>query len=391
MNYIKISIVVISFIEILLMACTAQQDPSTKETTPVQKKEVEGERETLKAAWEIEWEKTLQAARKEGKVVVYGSAITPSLVRAADQAGFSKKYGFIPEFVTARGAEITARMLNERRAGLFIPSVSISGMNSFIGEMKPAKIPAPLERALILPEVVDPKYWYGGKLRWGDADHSIFLPFAFTTINLIINKELVKAEEVRAYRDLLNPKWKGKILMSDPTLAGTALKGFGILGFNILDLEFFRQLAKQEPVILRDERLLVDWVAKGKYAILLFPHHQSTVDYIQAGAPLDYVIPAEGSYVTAGGSGAVLMSRAPQPNAARIFINWYLSQEGQTLVSRNWDSQSARIDVSTEGLTPERLMKPGVKYFLDGDTEEWISRDLEFKKAALEILGPLMK
>lgn len=341
--------------------------------------------------WQIEWDKTLQAARKEARVVIYGSSPIPSINKAATQFEFSKKYGFVPEFIAGRGAEISNRIFNERRAGLFIVDVLISGMNTFFGQLKPAGIADPLDPALILREVVDPNLWYGGKLRWGDAQHLVYMPFAFSNANLAINTELVNPNDIKSYRDLLNPKWKGKILLNDPTIAGTSLKGFGVLGFKILDLDFFRNLAKQEPIIMKDERLLVDWLAKGKYYILLFPHLESMREYVQAGAPVAYITPAEGTYLSAGGANIVLVNKAPHLHAAKIFINWYLTKEGQTLVSRIHGSQSARVDIPTEGLTSVMIRQPNTKYFLDADTEEWLARDQDFIKAARDIFGPLMR
>src|SRR3990167_8066118 len=99
----------------------------------------------------------------------------------------------------------------------------------------------------------------------------IIRAFAYPTINLAINTEHVNQDEVKSYYDLLNPKWKGKIVMSDPTINGTGGSAFAVLGFQLLNLDFFRQLSRQELMITRDERLMVDWVAKGKYAMVLFP------------------------------------------------------------------------------------------------------------------------
>lgn len=344
-----------------------------------------------RASWELEWESALTAAKKEGKVVIYGSSPLPSINKAASQFEFSKKYGFVPEFIAGSGSQMSNKILTERRAGIFTTDVLIVGMNTFFGQLKPAGIAAPLEPALILPEVVDPKLWYSGELRWGDAEHLVYMPLAYANMNIAINTELVNPNDIKSYLDLLNPRWKGKILMNDPTIAGTGLKGFGVLGFKILNLDFFRQLAKQEPVIMKDARLLVDWLAKGKYPILVFPNVGSMQEYMDAGAPLAWVAAAEGSYLSVAGANVVLVNKAPHPNAAKVFINWYLSREGQTLFSQIYGSQSARLDVPTEGLDPLKVRLPGTKFFLDADTEEWLARDEEFVKAAREIFGHLMK
>lgn len=345
-----------------------------------------------KAAWEVEWEKTLQAAKREGRVVIMGSSPIPVIKEAVAQFGFAKKYGFEPEFIASRGAQIVPKLSTERTAGLFLHDILITGMNTYFGAIKPAGWAEPLEPVLILPEILDSELWYGGKLPWGDAERRVFKPSAYPNANVAVNTELAKPEEIKSYRDLLHPKWKGKIMLSDPTAGGgTALKGFGVLGFSILDLDYFRQLAKQVAVVMKDERLLVDWLARGKYSILMFPHSVSMTEYTNAGAPLAYANPVEGTYLSVGGANVILLNKSPHPNAAKIFINWYLSREGQTLYSRLKDAQSARLDVPAEGLDLLRLRQPGMKYFTDADKEEWLARDPEFMKAAEEIFGHLIK
>src|SRR3990172_35916 len=105
--------------------------------------------------------------------------------------------------------------------------------------------------------------------------------------------------------------------MNDPTIAGTGIKSFSILGFAILKIDFFRQIAALEPTIIRDQRLQVDWLAKGKYAILMFPRTAPVTEYKEAGAPITFVSPAEGTYLSAGGGNNAIMNKAPHPNAAR--------------------------------------------------------------------------
>src|SRR3990167_7536618 len=197
---------------------------------------------TNRTAWEIQWNNALAAAKKEGKVVIYGSSPLPSINKAANQFQFTRKYGFTPEFIAGSGSQMANKILTERRAGIYTTDILIVGMNTYFGQLKPPVIVAPLEPALILPEVIDPKLWYGGDLRWGDAEHMVYMPLAYANMNIAINTELVKQGEISSYFDLLNPRWKGKILMNDPTIAGTGLKGFGVLGFKILNLDFFRQL-----------------------------------------------------------------------------------------------------------------------------------------------------
>lgn len=348
-----------------------------------------GEKTPVKEAWEAKWDAALQAARKEGKVVIYATSIGPTLKSLAPR--FRSKFGFDLEVVPQdKGAAMVAKMYTERRAGLYIPDVAFSGTNTFFGEIKPSGLADPVEPLLILPEVLDPNVWYGGKLPWGDKEHLIFMSYAYPNVSVGINSDLVMQDEIKSYHDILNPKWKGKILMNDPTLAGTGLKSFSVLAFHYLNLDYFKQLARLEPMIVRDQRLQVDWLARGKYAILFFPRTTPMTEFRKAGAPVALVSPIEGTYLSSG-SAMNLTNKAPHLEAARVFINWFLSKEGQSLTQSTDEVQSARVDISTEGIDPVKLRQPGGKYFLDADKEEWLSRDPEFTKASMDIFGQFIK
>ncbi len=371
-----------------LLSCGLQSIPVGK--TEPEAKVVKEPISIEKESWEVSWEKTLQNARKEGKVLVYGTQSIPALKEVSP--AFTKKYGITLEVIPfSRGAEMTAKILAERKAGIFLLDIIIGGMNTFSGDINPQGIVESFEPMLILPDVLDGKNWYGGELHWGDKDCRALNIFAYPNNSLAINTQLVKSDEMKSYYDILNPKWKGKILMNDPTIAGTGLKSFSVLAFHILNLDFFRQLAKQEPMIIRDQRLQVDWLAKGKYSILVFPSNTPMTEYLEVGAPVAYALTKEGTYLSTDAGAINLVNRAPHPNAAKVLLNWIPSREGLSLIYKARGVQSARVDVPTEGIDPQLVRKPGVSYFVGADSEEWLSRDPEFKKAAEEIFGYLIK
>ncbi len=179
--------------------------------------------------------------------------------------------------------------------------------------------------------------------------------------------------------------------MNDPTVPGTGAKGFSVIGWHLMNLDFWRDLAKQQPVILRDQRLQMEWVARGKYPILLFPQSAVATELIRAGAPIATYTPAEGTYLTGASGNVCIMNRAPHPNAARVFINWMLSREGQTLFSKAFGRQSLRTDVGTEGLDPVALRQPDGKYFMGTENEEFLSKQTEHMAVAKEIFASLLK
>ncbi|MDZ4245844.1 MAG: extracellular solute-binding protein, partial [Dehalococcoidia bacterium] len=327
--------------------------------------------EKAEAQWESEWQKTLEAAKKEGKVVIYTTA--PGKMRKAMESVFKAKFQIDVEVSSFRGGQAGGKVLSERNAGLYVVDAFVGGSTTATTQLKPAGALDPLDKLLVLPEVTNTKLWYQGNLRWIDPAHTLLMFLGFPVPNLLINTNMVKQEELKSYKNLLEPRWKGKIVMNDPTIPGTASKGFAVIGWHLMNLDYWRELAKQEPVLTRNQRLQIEWVARGKYPILLFPQSSMTTEFIRAGSPIASFTPAEGSYLTGGSGNIAIMNRAPHPNAAKIYINWLLSREGQTVFTQAFGRQSLRVDVGTEGLDPVALRQPDGKYFLGMENEEFLS------------------
>ena len=175
-----------------------------------------------KAPWQVEWETTLQAAKKEGKLV---AAIPASAeLRKNIEEVFKSRFPEIElELFPSRGPANANRVLSEHKAGVRYFDLLISGTSTPFGLLK-AGIIEPFAPFMILPEVSDPKKWYGGHIWIDNAKRFIYSFQAYQTESLWYNASLMKPEEVSSYDDLLNPKWKGKIGYLDPRTpgAGTA-------------------------------------------------------------------------------------------------------------------------------------------------------------------------
>lgn len=394
-TYSTIAISGLFFLLLFLSACSTQTErPGALNSSGIAPQKEE-RRPVLSSdeSRKVEWEKTLEAAKKEGRVVIYAASTGPAI---KDAIGiFKQKYGLALEVVSGRGGEVSRKLITERSNGLFIVDVFNVGMNNNLGEAKPAGALDPLESVFILPEISDPKAWIGGELPWGDKDRLVFKFFAYPSSPIGINTIQAKPEEIKSYYDLLSPKWKSKIAMNDPTLAGIGFNSFSSLIYNkALDLDFFRQLIQQQPVVVRDQRLQIDWVAKGRYAVALWPQPAPFAEYREAGAPITFIpTPAEGTQLAVGGGSLSIVNRAPHPNAARVFINWLLSKEGQLYMQTTQQLQSARVDISTEGLDPFKRRKDGEKYFMGANTiEEWIVKEQNrYEELSKQVFEPLLR
>ncbi|MBI4330762.1 MAG: extracellular solute-binding protein [Chloroflexi bacterium] len=338
--------------------------------------------------WEQQWQKVIAGAKREGKVVIYGTG--GPTVREGLAPRLLEKYGIEMEFVVARAAQLAEKIDRERRAGLYYPDIYVGGSSLILTELKPLGLLDPLEPALLLPEVVNPGLWVNGQLNFLDRDRKALAFVAATNTPLAINTSLVKPGEIRSYKDLLQARWKGKILMNDPTIAGAGGQWYSGVGDKIMGFDYMRGLAKQEPVIIENMRLQVEWLAQGKYAVLLAPHDATLKEFKDAGAPVAGLIPEEGTFLKSGGGNIALINRPPHPNAARLFLNWLLTREGALLWQKAQGQQSARTDVPADFLTPLNVRQAGVNYASTDDEEFLLKRPQDLKEAR-EIFGPLMK
>ncbi len=324
------------------------------------------------AGWEQQWNKVVAEARKEGKVTIY--ALWRPEVRTAIAPAFRTKYGIDVDFLPfGRGAEQIARLEAEKRAGLVLADVLGAGGTTIISGLKPVGLMGPMEPMLILPEVKSPQNWQGGQFPWMDKDHMGVNMLAAVQRLIVRNTDLVKEGEVNTYRDVLKPQFKGKITINDPTVQGA---GNSVLTHLAVDLwtreeayDFFRQLMKQDPVIERDNRINVESLARGKFAIALGTQADILANFLELGAPIAPVIVKEGVRVSASTYSMAVPPVSASPNATVVFVNWMLSKEGQTVLVKSSLLPSMRVDVPTDGINPIYLPVPGEKLY--PDTEEW--------------------
>ncbi|MBI4330763.1 MAG: extracellular solute-binding protein [Chloroflexi bacterium] len=369
-------------------ACAPQQEPDRAAGNPLS---AQGRSSEVAPAqtWELAWQSVVAGARKEGKVVVYGSSgPTPREVLGPR---LLERFGVEMEFLTAKGSQLAEKIATERRVGLYIPDIYIGGPTTVLDLLKPRGFLDPIEPLLLLPEVKDPSMWVGKKINFLDGDRTLLAFVATIEAPLGLNTNLVKAGEIKSYRDLLSARWKGKLLMNDPTISGTGAEWYAIVRTRTMGIDFMRQLAKQDPVILRDLRLQAEWLAQGKYSVLIGPHDATLSEFKVAGAPVTEFVPEEGAWLKTGGGNISLMNKSPHPNATRLFVNWLLTKEGGLLWQKAMHQQSGRLDVPAEFLDPAKVRQAGVEYISADDDEEFQLKRPEYMKEAREIFGHLMK
>lgn len=322
-----------------------------------------------KASWQAEWEKTVNAAKREGQVLVY-AAVGPYHPEIFAQ--FQKDYPDI-KVVTTHGysSRMSPRLLAERRADKYLADVYMGGPDSLYTFFT-SKLLDPITPLFLLPEVLDKsKWWDNGHYYIDPGNKYIFVNEGSITGGLTVgfNTNLVKIEEFKSYWDLLQPKWKGKMVSVDAREPGF---GSGSLRFVYyhpeLGPEFIRRLfAEMDIGLSRDQTQVIDWVAAGKVTMCLFCRDELVNKANAQGLPVDTLDPnhlREMPRLRGSASNIVLMNKAPHPHAAKVFINWFLSRRGQIVYQESHgDRDSLRIDIPKDKVPPTARRVPGRKYF----------------------------
>jgi ABC-type Fe3+ transport system substrate-binding protein len=321
--------------------------------------------------WKKTWDETLAAAQKEGKVVVTGPP--DSAVRQALPPAFKARYGITLEYMGGRSSEVAAKMRSERSAGIYSVDAMVGGLNTMATILYREKLIDPIKPVLMLPEVLDGSKWMNGKVWFMDPEQQYVLRVANHVTPLMhINTGGVKPEQLRSSRDLLDPKWKGKIAMMDPTIPGSGTNTAALLHTQ-LGPDFVKRLyIDQKPMITRDTRQLTDWLMRGTYPIVFSAEDEPIEKMRREGMPLMAVneLSDVRPGVTAGFGLIAMVNKAPHPNAAKVFINWIASKEGQEAYSRALGVAPARNDIDAKSylLQPEMIPRAGVDYF---DRFDW--------------------
>jgi ABC-type Fe3+ transport system substrate-binding protein len=323
----------------------------------------------LRPAWEAEWAKTIERAKKEGQLTI-------SHTRGPfDQvfADFSKRHAGIKIVsISGRGGDLISRIMAERRAEKYVTDLYLGSSGTPLDVLYPAKVLEPISTSMILPEVSDPSKWFRKQHHYADPENRyIFVFEGVVRSDMAYNTALVDAKEFTSYWDLLRPKWKGKIAAMDPKLPGFPS---GLLQFSYyhpdLGTKFLRQLfGETDMTVSREARQLVDWLAVGKFAIALAPSASEVQAAMKQGLPLGRFEPRafkEGIYMRATQGSLSLLTQRPHPNAAKVFVNWLLSREGQTSYQKHFlridPIFSLRDDVPADSSVETYRPAPGDKF-----------------------------
>jgi iron(III) transport system substrate-binding protein len=338
-----------------------------------------------------EWDELVKAAQREGEVdvIMYGGI---NLQNGAVQA-FEKKYGIKVNYQTGSSRQHAERILAERRLGRYTVDAWIGGANTALTKLLPNGVLQPIPPLLVDPEVKDPSNWFQGEHHYTDPERRYIYTWGAAPAQMIIyNTDMVDPDEIQSYADLLDPKWKGKMVAMPPGRQGVGALSVPMVLHPKIGYEWFRRWAnEQEPVIVNDSRQGAEWVALGRFPIGVFRFGDEAMALEKQGFPIRGWLPhpmQEGEILTASADNLMAVDHAPHPNAMKLFINWALSREAQQLFIKVGErTDSLRTDVDNSVIAPQYRIRKDADYYIAFEDPDYINKQTEI----LDKLKKIMK
>jgi ABC-type Fe3+ transport system substrate-binding protein len=336
--------------------------------------------------FQAQWDALVDGAKKEGKLVINtfpGTGYRESI------AVFEERYpGIEIDHTTMIARDLATRTLQEQKAGVFSFDVTQIPPGTAMGVMLPAGAWAPMPPAIIHPEVTGDQYWVGGfKRGFVDKTGTYGYHFGWNKFRgIYINTDMVKPGEITSTNDLLDPKWKGKIVLMDPRSGGFTANWVSAARRAHGDEYLTKLFIDQEPVITRDQRQATEMIIRGGMAAATGPDDTLLDDFRGSGVTVNVRSQTLSDATYIQGGSVWLFKNAPHQNAAKLFINWILSKEGQTVWSEKaLQANSRRTDVPVfnQESYPTAEEANTLIFF---DSEDWNKEAQEVQELSAKIL-----
>ena len=297
------------------------------------------------SAQDASWDAVVAAAKQEGKVVVYNMALGAPYFQAVIKS-FENTYGISVESLDLRASELAERIRTEQSAGRYLGDAEM--VTTTMEQLKNGDF---IQKLPPIPNAAN--------LRPPFKTTEFSVPAFVQPMGILVNTRLVKEADVpTSWNDLTLPQWKGKILSDDMRPLGSGNTLFAILQKN-MGPDFNEKLAEQKPVFSRDMRNDARRVARGEYPIYITQIFAFTSDL--KGLPVKVVVPKEGAPYAQ--MDMAMLKSAPHPNAARLFMQHFLSIDSQMLYANAWmlpvvQGAAERADPEARPYANAKLMGP---------------------------------
>lgn len=284
------------------------------------------------------WDRTFSLAAQEGALTIYSfNFVGDTGIKLAET--FRNRYGIKIEIVTGRGAEFVERLKTEKRLGQKTADLSEGSITNLL-QMKAEGLTT---GAPDFPVLSNNGIWSLDPLATDTEAHVLnYTPY---TVTPWVNTNLVKpGQEPKSFKDLLSPEWKGQIITDDPlTSSSVYLYYVPLVNAGVIDWEYVRALGKQDMQMRTGPIQMTQSLAQGQFPVMLLNVDSIVSPLIKKGSPIRAISMKEGDVM--GANGITVIREAANTNAARLFVNWLLDEEGQTLYNSLQATAPVRKDV----------------------------------------------
>ena len=323
------------------------------------------------------WKATL--AKAKGQVLTFQTQGDKPMDPILDE--FSKKFGVKVETTVSRPTATIGRVRTEQTNGQYLWDLWWGITSNMVHVAAPAGMLAKIEDHLILPEVRDASNWRHAAYMYGEPGHHVFTYSHEVNVGAFRNKAVLPDIKVDSLDVLMDPRLKGRIAVRDASVPNAG-------SFNLATLlkakgpDFLRKfLTNMDPKVYSNPQQLDVAIMRGGAAVAIGMQSSAFSECRKAGGCQTMEEIPSVAYVQS--RGLSVFKNPPHPEAARVFINWFLSKEGQELLVREWARNSISGAVShRKDVAPHKDHLADMPDFARADQYVWVSiaqgsKDLE--------------
>jgi ABC-type Fe3+ transport system substrate-binding protein len=322
------------------------------------------------SAADAEWKALVEKAKGQSLVLNnQGNQAIDTVLEA-----FTKKFGIKVEPTVSRPSQAITRIQTEQKNGQYLWDVWWAITANMVSVASPAGMFDSFEKYLVLPEVKDASQWRHPDYMYGDSRRNVFTYSHEVSYSIYRNSDNVPEVKGDSIDVLMDPRLKGKLVLRDASVPNAGSFALATI-YQVKGAEYLKKLLKDQEVKVFDNPQGLDTaIIRGGAAVALgvqgFSFSQCKID---GGCKK---IDEMKSMKNAVSRGFAVFKNAPHPEATKVFLNWALSKEGQTLLVQEWAKYNTTGAVSLrKDVAPHPDQVGDLPDFSKPDQYVWVSME----------------